>query len=172
VEAIILFHSQIADDSYLNKLFFIGLFLISLTVFLATPSFAKDYSFSWSANSSQVDGYKLYYKKGGSAGPPFDGYDAIEGESPIIINDLTSITVSGLEDNTTYHFALTAYDGLDESDFTDTITVFPGDDQQDYDGLDESDFTDTITVFPGDDQQERVAKVLTIINTYLLLESE
>lgn len=147
MEAIILAHSQITDACALKKFFLIGLFLTSLTAFLSTPAFAKDYSFSWTANSSQVEGYKFYYKKGGSAGPPFDGFDAIEGESPIIITDLSAFTVSGLEDNTTYHFALTAYEGLDESDFTDTITVFP-----------------------GDDQQERVAKVLTIINNYLLLE--
>lgn len=93
-----------------------------------------------------MEGYKLYYKKGGSAGPPFECNDAIEGQSPIIIADFNSLTVTGLEDNTTYHFALTAYSGIDESDFTDIITVFP-----------------------GDDQQERIAKVLTIINTYLLL---
>lgn len=147
MEATIFFKSQIADYSYFKQFFLITFSLISLTVFLTKPSFAKDYTFSWSANSGPVEGYKFYYKKGGSAGPPFDGYDAIEGESPISITGLTSFTISGLEDNTTYHFALTAYDGLDESNFTDIITVYP-----------------------GDDQQERIAKVLTIINNYLLLE--
>lgn len=149
MEAIISFNRQITDRSDRHRIFLIFFSLILLTVFLSTPSIAKDYSFSWSTNSGQVDGYKFYYKKGGSAGPPFEGNDAIEGDSPIIIPDLSAFTVSGLEDNTTYHFALTAYDGLNESDFTDTITVFP-----------------------GNDKQERIAKVLTIINTYLLLESE
>ena len=147
MEAIILFNSQISDDSDFKKIFVIGFFLISVTAFLATPSFAKGYSFSWAANYNPVDGYKFYYKKGGSAGPPFDGNDAIEGVSPISITDLTAFTVSGLEDNTTYHFALTAYDGLDESDFTETVTVYP-----------------------DEDKQERMKKVVNIINTCLLLE--
>lgn len=141
-----LLNSQTAYCSSYKRLFPTIHILIALSLFLATPTFAKDYSFSWTANDGQVEGYKLYYKKGGSAGPPFEGNDAIEGESPIIIDELNSLTLSGLEDNTTYHFALTAYNGVDESDFTDIITVFP-----------------------GDDQQERIAKVLTIINTYLLL---
>ena len=61
--------------------------------------------------------------------PPFDGNEAYEGVSPINIAGLTSFTITGLEDNSTYHFALTAYSGADESDFSDIITVFPGDDQ-------------------------------------------
>jgi hypothetical protein len=85
----------------------------------------KDYSFSWSANEEPVEGYKLYYKKGGSSGPPFGGTDAAEGPSPINVGKVTSATISGVEDDTTYHFALTAYNGSEESDFTDVITVFP-----------------------------------------------
>lgn len=84
-----------------------------------------DYSFSWSANPEPVDGYKLYYKKGGSAGPPFDGVDADNGSSPIFTDKVTAYTVDGLDDNTTYHFALTAFVGQEESDYTDVITVFP-----------------------------------------------
>lgn len=88
-------------------------------------SFAKDYSFSWSANAEPVEGYKLYYKKGGTVGPPFDGSDSTKGTSPQVLNKVTSHTVTGLVDNTTYHFALTAFNGSEESDFTDIITVFP-----------------------------------------------
>lgn len=151
VETIILLNSQTAYCIAFKKLFSTILILIALSFFLAIPSFAKDYSFSWTANDGQVEGYKLYYKKGGSAGLPFEGNEANEGDSPIYIDDLTSITITGLEDNTTYHFALAAYSGTDESALTDIITVFPGD---------------------NDDRQERIAKVLTIINTYLLLDEE
>lgn len=119
-----------SDNNNSKNIVLRGLILIALTVLIPIPSFAKDYSFSWAANDGQVDGYKLYYKRGGSAAPPFDGYDAYEGESPIYIFDRTSFTLTGLEDNTTYHFTLTAYSGADESDFTDIITVFPGDDLQ------------------------------------------
>ena len=126
-----------------------ALILISLTIFLASPSFAKDYTFSWAANDGLVEGYKLYYKKGGTAGPPFDGNDALEGESPICIGDFNSFTISGLEDNTTYHFSLTAYAGADESDYTQVITVFP-----------------------DENRQERIKTVLNIINNYLLLDED
>ncbi len=94
-------------------------------LFTTTFAFAKDYTFGWSANPEPVEGYKLYYKKGGNAGPPFDGTDSLSGPSPIDIGKQTTFTISGLEDNTTYHFALTAYNGSDESDFTSAITVFP-----------------------------------------------
>lgn len=142
------FTIETTANKSLKRLFVIGFLLLSLTFSIALPVSAKDYSFSWSPNEGQIDGYNLYYKKGGTAGPPFDGSDAIEGESPIMLYDQTSVTISGLEDNTTYHFALTACSGLDESDYTDVITVYP-----------------------GDDQQERVQKVLTIINNYLLLNN-
>lgn len=106
---------------------FVILPAILFGIFYATLSSAKDYTFSWSANDAPVDGYKLYYKKGGGASHPFDGSSANEGYSPIDIGDETSFTVTGLEDNTTYHFALTAYDGLEESDLSKIITVFPVD---------------------------------------------
>lgn len=101
-----------------------------LLTFLTMPAFAKDYTFSWSPNDGPIDGYNFYYKKGGNPGPPFDGTDALDGESPIILYDKTSFTITGLEDNTTYHFALTACKGLEESDYTDVITVFPGNKKQ------------------------------------------
>jgi len=33
----------------------------------------KEYSFSWSTNAEPVEGYKLYYKKGGAPSPPSMG---------------------------------------------------------------------------------------------------
>ncbi|MGB3209087.1 MAG: PKD domain-containing protein [Desulforhopalus sp.] len=90
----------------------------------ATLASAKDYSFAWSANPEPVEGYKLYYKKGGDAAPPFDGTASPQGSSPIDLGNRTSFTITGLEDNTTYHFALTAYNGDDESGMTEIISVF------------------------------------------------
>jgi hypothetical protein len=94
-------------------------------LFTTTFAYAKDYTFAWSANPEPVEGYRLYYKKGGAAEPPFDGSDSLDGPSPIDIGKLTTSTISGLEDDTTYHFALTAYYGNDESAFSQVITVFP-----------------------------------------------
>jgi Fibronectin type III domain len=58
---------------------------------------------SWSANSeSDLAGYRIYF--GTSSGE----YNAPG--SPAIIGNLTSYTVAGLQRNTTYFFALSAYD--------------------------------------------------------------
>lgn len=104
------------------KDFCIKLIIFFTIFFWATFSFAKDYTFSW-FRANQLVGYKLYYKKGGEPAPPFDGVDADEGESPIELGDITSFTITGLEKNTTYHFALTAYNDSLESDFANVITV-------------------------------------------------
>ena len=96
-----------------------------LCFFTTTITYAKDYTFSWSANPEPVEGYKIYYKKGGDAAAPLDGTAADQGPSPIDVGKITTFTIAGLEDNTTYHFALTAYNGNDESSLTEIITVFP-----------------------------------------------
>jgi PKD repeat protein len=94
-----------------------------ICLFATSEAFAKDYSFTWSANSEPVEGYKLYYKKGGDPVAPFDGTGAIQGPSPITIGKQTTFTITGLEDNTTYYFALTAYNGTEESGYSDIVAV-------------------------------------------------
>lgn len=111
-------------NRFLSSLTLLPLFILAGIIHPASLQ-AKDYTFSWAANNGTVDGYKLYYKKNGNAAAPFTGADALEGRSPIDIGDVTSFTISGLQDNTTYHFTLTAYSGSEESDFTPVITVFP-----------------------------------------------
>ncbi|MFT5700537.1 MAG: PKD repeat protein [Desulforhopalus sp.] len=118
-----------------DRVLFTILFTVFFFCFGVDAVFAKDYSFSWSANTEPVEGYKLHYKKGGTAGPPFDGTDASEGVSAIDLGKVTNFTITGLEDNTTYHFALIAYIGSDESDYTDIITVFPDNDGSTTDPL-------------------------------------
>lgn len=106
--------------SMIYFLFF--LFLNNITVL---NSYARDISFTWSENSEPIEGYKLYYKRGGNAGSPFDGTNATEGISPIIIGKVTTFTITGLDNSTVYHFALTAYNGTEESEYSEVITVAP-----------------------------------------------
>lgn len=104
---------------------FVMLCSVLAAVFTSAFAFAADYSFSWSANPEPVEGYKLYYKKGGDAGPPFDGTDSASGPSPVNVGKQTSFTVTGLAGDSTYHFSLIAYNGSDESAFTKAVTVTP-----------------------------------------------
>ena len=99
--------------------------LVGFCLLVAAPAFAKDYTFTWIANPEPVEGYKLYYKKDGAAAPPFDGTGATAGAAPIDVGKVTTYTVSGLDDNATYHFALTAYSGNEESGYSAIVTVNP-----------------------------------------------
>lgn len=109
-----------------NKLQIIAAFCtMLLCVFTTTITYAQDYSFSWSPGPQPVEGYKLYYKKNGTTALPFNGTAANEGSSPVNTGNTSTFNITGLEDNTTYHFALTAYNGSDESEFSEIITVSP-----------------------------------------------
>lgn len=108
-----------------GKLIFWGIFLAALGLAYTGTCAAQDYTFTWSANQEPVEGYKLYYKKGGTAVLPFEGTGAGGGNSPITVGKVTTYTITGLEDDTVYHFALTAYNGSDESSYSEIITIDP-----------------------------------------------
>ncbi|MGW8160339.1 MAG: PKD domain-containing protein [Desulfoprunum sp.] len=109
---------------FFNAAFTIAFCIAMVCLFATTDTFAKDYSFTWSANPEPVEGYKLYYKKGGEPVAPFDGTGAIQGPSPITIGKLTTtFTISGLDENTTYYFALTAVNGTEESGYSNIVAV-------------------------------------------------
>lgn len=72
---------------------------ISATVFLQwDPSTEAD-----------AAGYKVYYQAGSSA-VPFEGSGATEGSAPIDVGNTTMATVSGLAPESSFYFAVTAYD--------------------------------------------------------------
>jgi chitodextrinase len=108
---------------FFNAAFTIAFCIAMACLFATTDTFAKDYSFTWSANPEPVEGYKLYYKKGGTPGAPFDGADATQGPSPITIGNQTTFTISGLDENATYYFALTAFNSTEESGFSNIVAV-------------------------------------------------
>ena len=97
--------------------------IMLVCLLVTTLVYAKDFSFTWSANPEPVEGYRLYYKIDGAASPPFDGTGALEGPSPINVGKKTAFTITGLKDNTSYYFALTAYNGFEESDFSSIVSV-------------------------------------------------
>jgi hypothetical protein len=86
---------------------------------------ASDATFAWNKNQESVIGYKLYYKIGGDPIEPFNGTGLSEGNSPIIVGDVNSYTITGLDPEETYHFTLTAYDAKGESDYSDIVTINP-----------------------------------------------
>jgi hypothetical protein len=89
-------------------------------LFLTAPAQGADVLLQWSANSeSNIFGYRIYYHPGPSA-PPYQGTDALEGVSPIQVeaNDITeddicTFQISGLKNNQTYYFVVTANDEIE-----------------------------------------------------------
>ena len=103
-------------------IFNIFLTLFSLVLCAATVQ-ARDVTFTWTANSEQVDGYRLYYKTGESGGSPYNGTGVTEGNSPVDTGNVTTFTLHGLADSETYHFVLTAVAGELESDYSTELTL-------------------------------------------------
>ncbi|MBW1867443.1 MAG: fibronectin type III domain-containing protein, partial [Deltaproteobacteria bacterium] len=99
----------------IHTLFFWLVFSLIFCFFSSAVS-AADLTLAWDSNSEQdLAGYKIYYKTG-SSGAPYDGNDADQGGSGIIVSleDLSDpenpgFTLSGLSENTVYYLAVTAY---------------------------------------------------------------
>ncbi len=86
--------------------------------------FAETVALSWDPNTeTTLAGYKVYYKADTSA-MPFNGTGAVEGASPIDVHNQANATISGLDPNKTYYFAITAYDtsGV-ESSYSNIVTI-------------------------------------------------
>jgi len=81
---------------------------------------ASSVQLTWKPPEPDVAGYKLYYDT--DAGPPYEGKGVKEGDSPIDVKQATSYTLSGLQTNATYYFAVSAYyaDGK-ESGFSNEV---------------------------------------------------
>jgi len=99
--------------------------LYFLILLMPSQLYARDATFSWTANPEPLTGYRLYYKTGEDGGAPYNSTGLIEGGSPIPVDRaLTAFTVTGLSDNETYHFVLTALNGEEESDYSTVATVY------------------------------------------------
>ena len=107
---------------------------IGVTVFIfCGVSSAAEVTLAWDANTeTDLMGYKIYYDT--SPGDPYDGTDADQGISPIIVHvgdleerDNPRFTLTGLSDNKDYYFALTAFDNENlESGFSNEASTAAG----------------------------------------------
>ena len=99
--------------------------LILILMLVLFPVFcleASNVTLEWDANSEpDLAGYKIYYKIG-SSGEPYDGTGATEGVSPIDVSNVTTFTLNGLTEGSTYYFVATAYDTGDlESGYSNEV---------------------------------------------------
>ncbi len=86
--------------------------LLTVCLFLAITATAnaKTVNLAWDPSpSTNVAGYKIYYKEGSSS-LQFNGTGANEGSSPIDVGKVLSSSLTGLPDTQTHYFAVTAYD--------------------------------------------------------------
>jgi hypothetical protein len=99
-----------------------------LCFMLSAPvlSYARDVSFIWTANPEPVIGYKLYYKAGTDSAQAFQGTGLTQGDAaPIVLGNVTTYTVTGLSPDEKYSFVLTAFNDIQESAYSEIITVEP-----------------------------------------------
>jgi hypothetical protein len=104
-------------------------FLILLILCFASPAYGIDINLRWDPNvEPDLSGYRIYYKTG-SPGPPYNGWGALEGDSPIaidayqvLVGNACEFTISDLEDDLVYYFVVTAYDTEgNESDYSNEV---------------------------------------------------
>ena len=90
------------------------LLLASLSLLSSFSLFAgQSVALGWNANPEpDLEGYKIYW---GTASRSYDGMF-------VVLAPLTQGTVTDLEPGTTYYFALTAFIGDFESDFSDEVS--------------------------------------------------
>ena len=115
----------------MKKLFWF-LAIVVLVLGFFGISQAQDVTLSWDANSeANLAGYKLYYDIDAN-GPPYEGIGAVEGNSPIDVNNVTTFTIHGLADDVSPRFAVIAYNdqGLESGYSNEVITsLSPADPQ-------------------------------------------
>lgn len=95
-----------------STLALIALILIN-SCFSANLSRAAQATLTWDPNDPSPDGYLIYHRKNGQA------YDYSQ---PCWTGSGTSGTVTGLEDDTTYHFVVRAFVGTQESADSNEVT--------------------------------------------------
>lgn len=124
MNSIIYSFGSLTGRACLSSVVFLLVLIAVLHGSLTDAHAVRSVTFSWSANPEVVDGYKLYYKTG-TRGAPYNGTGAIQGASPVRTGNVTSYTLTGLSENATYYFVLTAYKGSLESGFSQELILNP-----------------------------------------------
>jgi hypothetical protein len=94
-----------------------------LFLFFFSPSYAKNLTLSWDPNEEPDLGGYIVYRNIGSPGPPYRYSSHLPEED--LANPLNPrVTLTGLQEETKYHIALTAYDtDGNESRYSDSVCV-------------------------------------------------
>ena len=117
---------------HLSRFRFCALAPLIIAFFLSHAT-AAQVTVAWDANpEADLAGYKIYYKTG-SSGPPYDGIEASEGQSPITIplaelGDPASpeYTLHGLSDTERTFSVVSAYDTEgNESGYSNEVVYDP-----------------------------------------------
>jgi hypothetical protein len=95
--------------------------LIALLPCFVTPVNALDITLAWDVNPG-AEGYKIHYKRG-SSGPPYNGTEAAEGDSPIDVGWVSEFTLRALSDDEVYYLSITAYKDDLESGYSNEVTT-------------------------------------------------
>ena len=109
------------------------IFAMAIAFFVPGIASAAEVTLAWDANTeTDLAGYNIYYDT--SSGPPYYGTGADQGDSPITVlcDDLDDpqnpeFTITGLDDDQDYYFALTAFDNEgNESDYSNEVSTASG----------------------------------------------
>jgi len=110
-----------------KKIFVLICVHIVSVLFIITVCSAKNITLNWDENSDpNIAGYMIYYSVG-NGGSSYDGFGIIEGDSPIDVGFVTTITLSGLSETEDYYFVATAYnhEGV-ESEYSNEVSLMAG----------------------------------------------
>jgi len=101
---------------------FIFLVIFLLLSLFSKNGFAIDVSLTWESIPEQIDGYRVYYKSSVS-GPPYNGFEAAQGNSPITVGNVNTCVLEGLPAGRIYYFAITAFEGGIEGNYSNEVYI-------------------------------------------------
>ena len=90
-------------------------------------SYAADVTLAWDPNhESDLTGYGVYYRQGAD-GPPYDLFAYFD-KTELTDPNSPTFTITGLTQNASYYFAVTAFDSADnESAYSASVCAHVGD---------------------------------------------